>query len=138
MGLDQYIYKVNQEDVKINDDLLITECALPKEEIFYYRKFASLQGWMQKLYIWRGGINSFNGIPLLLTKEDIINFQNDFEKGLLPKTTGYFFGNDLDLSSTNVHEREWARNRYMYTQKFIKTSLELIDQNYVIVYDSSW
>lgn len=138
MGLDQYIYKVNKEDVKINDDLLITECKLPKEEIFYYRKFPSLQGWMQKLYIWRGGINSFNNIPLLLTKEDITNFQNDFEKGFLPKTTGFFFGNDLDLSSTNEAEREWAKNRYIYTQQFIKTSLQLINQNYMIVYDSSW
>ncbi len=80
----------------------------------------------------------FNGIPLLLTKEDIIDFQNDFEKGLLPKTSGFFFGDDLDLTSTDKQEREWAKNRYMYTQKFIKTSLELIDQNYLIVYDSSW
>jgi hypothetical protein len=138
VGLDQYVYKLNKEDVVIDDLLLITECSLPQNEIFYWRKFPSLQGWMNALYFKRGGSEMFNSVPLLLEREDLLRFQSDFESGLLPQTSGFFFGNDLNLSSPDKHEREWAQQRYMYTQEFIKTSLRLIDEGYIIVYDSSW
>ena len=138
MGLDQYVYKCNKDEVIITEDLLITECVLPKEEIFYWRKFPSLQGWMNSLYFYRGGSEMFNNVPLLLEREDLLRFQSDFESGLLPQTSGFFFGNDLNLSSPDKHEREWAKNRYVYTQEFVKTSLKLIDKHYLIVYDSSW
>ena len=138
MGLDQYVYKLNKDEVIITEDLLITECALPKEEIFYWRKFPSLQGWMNSLYFYRGGSEMFNNVPLLLEREDLLRFQSDFESGLLPQTSGFFFGNDLNLLSSDKHERELAKNRYVYTQEFVKTSLKLIDKHYLIVYDSSW
>jgi hypothetical protein len=138
VGLDQYVYKLNKDEVIITEDLLITECALPKEEIFYWRKFPSLQGWMNSLYFYRGGSEMFNNVPLLLEREDLLRFQSDFESGLLPQTSGFFFGNDLNLLSSDKHERELAKNRYVYTQEFVKTSLKLIDKHYLIVYDSSW
>lgn len=138
MGLDQYIYKCTKEDVTVDENLLIKTCSLPKEEMFYYRKFPSLQGWMNGLYFRRGGSEMFNNVPLLLTKEDLLELRKDLEEDTLPETKGFFFGRDFDFNSMDKSEREYAKSRYIYTQKFIDEALRWTEEGWMTIYDSSW
>lgn len=71
-------------------------------ELAYWRKHPNLHGWMQQLWESRGrpgaedGDDTFNGIELELTYEDINELEQAVLAGRLPKTRGFFFGQDAD------------------------------------------
>jgi len=79
-------------------------------EIAYWRKHPNLHGWMERL--WREkryqtqpvdatepvdpDSDTFNGIELELTREDLDRLEHDVAEGFLPETTGFFFGTASD------------------------------------------
>ena len=88
MGLDMYAYIARKND---NDELISSH------EIAYWRKHPNLHGWMQKLaeekkYSFR----TFNGIELELTWEDVDRLEKAVKSRSLPKTSGFFFGDNTD------------------------------------------
>lgn len=99
MGLDQYAYIASKEGTDWDD--------LSRQQIAYWRKHPNLQGWMEKLWLARGGGNkdslgiyddNFNGVELELFWEDIVQLEKDINSGEMAKleTTGFFFGNPSD------------------------------------------
>lgn len=97
MGLDQFAYvAAKTKNDEINDST---------RELAYWRKHPNLQGWMEQLWIDKGGLEeykdsdshpTFNGIEVELTWQDIEALEQDVVEGNLPSTTGFFFGNESD------------------------------------------
>ena len=109
MGLDQYAYarKANGEE----------------EEIFYWRKHANLQGWMENLYISKGGVEDFNCERVYLEEDDIDKLENDHRS--LEKAEGFFWG----ASNKSDEER---------TQEFIEIARDCLKNGWVVYYTSWW
>lgn len=87
MGLDMYAYTTKEipasaVDFKVDN----------ASELHYWRKHPNLHGWMHDLYCAKGGKQSFNCDPVLLTSEDIDQLEAAIKSGALPHTAGFFFG----------------------------------------------
>ena len=130
MGLDMYAYRVKAEDV-IDDFTVREETDGRKEkleELAYWRKHHDLHGWMERLYRAKGGTKeSFNCVPVRLTKADITCLEHDVLTNRLPETQGFFFG-------TNPPD-EFTREQDM---EFIKKAKIAMADGDAIYYDSWW
>jgi len=130
MGLDMYAFRVKAEDV-IDDFNIRSEDAgraEPLEELAYWRKHHDLHGWMERLYRSKGGDKeSFNCVPVRLTKTDLDILEHDVLNGKLPETQGFFFG-------TNPPDA-WTMEQDM---KFIGSAKLAIAQGDAVYYDSWW
>jgi hypothetical protein len=122
--LDQYGKSVN------------TKVSEPRE-LAYWRKHPNLQGWMESL--WKKKMheanqelpesewdNSFNGIELELTADDLDALERAVKKRQLPKTSGFFFGNDSD------------QHYYQHDLEFIKNARAELFMGLKVFYNSSW
>lgn len=141
MGLDQYAYVAAREgqdrDYWENYGKEDNPVEKPRE-LAYWRKHPNLQGWMENL--WRNRLlaegkeepnssafgSSFNGIELELTWEDLEQLEKDIMDARLPKTTGFFFGEDGD---------EYYRKQDL---EFIKQARSEIFCGLRVFYNSSW
>ena len=120
MGLDMYAYTASRagqynnwwEGAKANSETNEMEHPTLSRpvEIAYWRKHPNLHGWMERL--WREkryptqpsdasesidpDSDTFNGIELELTREDVDRLEQDVIEGNLPSTTGFFFGTASD------------------------------------------
>jgi hypothetical protein len=130
MGLDMYAFRVKAEDV-IDDFTVREETDGRKEkleELAYWRKHHDLHGWMERLYRAKGGTKeSFNCVPVRLTKADITCLEHDVLTNRLPETQGFFFG-------TNPPD-EFTREQDM---EFIKKAKIAMADGDAIYYDSWW
>ena len=140
MGLDMYAYvaaKAGQqrafyESAEFDDDAkdFVNKTVEQPREIAYWRKHPNLHGWMEQLWNSRNGGhqdgNTFNGIELELTWEDLEVLELDVIAGTLPGTTGFFFGNDSD-----EHYRE-------QDLKFIRDARAELFCGLKVFYNSSW
>ena len=91
MGLDQYAYLASKADTDYDDT--------SRQEIAYWRKHPNLQGWMENLFYEKGGdCNTFNGVELELTWDDVDKLEKDIRSGVIAKmdTKGFFFGDPSD------------------------------------------
>ena len=86
MGLDQYA--AIRLDTKNEDGIY------DSEELACWRKHPHLQGFMENLYIEKGGTEEFNCVDVELDLSDIDTLEADIKGDLLPVTGGFFFGND--------------------------------------------
>ena len=140
MGLDQYAYVAAREgqdrDYWENYGKEDNPVKKPRE-IAYWRKHPNLQGWMEQL--WRNRLadrgdepkesafgSSFNGVELELTWEDLEQLERDIKAMHLPKTSGFFFGEDSD---------EYYRKQDL---EFIKQARSEIFCGLRVFYNSSW
>jgi hypothetical protein len=90
MGLDMYAYVANNA----NDQDSIESV---NEELAYWRKHPNLHGWMEQLAKSKNlKYDTFNGVELELTFDDIMQLEKDIHHGNLPSTTGFFFGDASD------------------------------------------
>lgn len=121
MGLDQFAYTIDSEG--------------NKNEIAYWRKHPNLQGWMENLWEIKGRpgdrneenmLGDFNCIPLELTNDDLDSLEEDITNSHLPRTNGFFFGDDSD-----EHYKEQDLD-------FVKQAREALDNGSKVVYDSWW
>lgn len=119
MGLDQFAYRVKASTQAPSN--------AEKEEICYWRKHPNLHGWMEQLYINRGGKESFNCIPLQLFDDDLDNLKTAIESEHLPKTSGFFFGNSFGDDEEKKHDLA-----------FIEKAKKSIEKGYSVYYDSWW
>ena len=125
MGLDMFAYAVSKRDA-IGEFEMAKECE--KEELHYWRKHHDLHGWMEKLYRAKGGdADSFNCIPVELTVDDLDDLQQTLLDDNLPRTSGFFFGD-------NPPDLETMRNDLMFVQK----CRIAIKEGKVVYYDSWW
>lgn len=136
MGLDMYAYvgrKGQREEYydtaefdETTGDVESKTVAKPRE-IAYWRKHPNLHGWMEKLAESKGlNYDSFNGVELELTWEDLDNLERAVTHGQLPTTSGFFFGNPAD-----EHYRE-------SDLQFIKNARAEIFVGLQVFYNSSW
>ena len=130
MGLDMYAFRVKAEDV-IDDFNVRGQDAGREddlEELAYWRKHHDLHGWMERLYRSKGGTKeSFNCVPLRLTKADIACLEHDVLTNRLPETTGFFFGTNPPDEFTREQDMEFI----------MKAKIAIADGDSVY-YDSWW
>jgi hypothetical protein len=97
MGLDMYAFTVaadaagdNVVDLDINYG---TDNEIEKTELFYWRKFNALHGWMENLYRLKGGAKeSFNCTTVRLDAKDLDRLEIDTGNNKLVPINGIFFG----------------------------------------------
>jgi len=147
VGLDQYAYVAARKGQNSEwwdgaeldpdtRDYRNNKVAKPRE-LAYWRKHPNLQGWMESLWKRRlheanKGIpendwgSSFNGVELELTFEDIDQLEQAIQTRRLPKTSGFFFGEDSD--------------QYYYNQdlEFVKNARAELFMGLKVFYNSSW
>jgi hypothetical protein len=125
MGLDMYAYAVSKRDAI--GEFEIAENA-EREELQYWRKHHDLHGWMENLYRDKGGdAESFNCIPVQLNEGDLDMLQQDLLDDNLPRTSGFFFGD-------NPPDLETMREDLFFIQK----CRIAIKEGKVVYYDSWW
>jgi hypothetical protein len=137
MGLDMYAYtavRAGQQNDYYADgeyDSLTNEyknkTVEKPRELAYWRKHPNLHGWMEKLAQKKGiEYDSFNGVELELTYEDLEILELDVIAGTLPSTDGFFFGTDAD-------------EHYLEQDlEFIKNARAELFCGLKVFYNSSW
>jgi len=107
MGLDMYAYAAAKAGAQseFNEgaifdkekDAIVNPTATEPREIAYWRKHPNLHGWMERLAESKDlEYDSFNGVELELTWEDLEALEQAVIHKQLPATTGFFFGQDRD------------------------------------------
>ena len=137
MGLDMYAYVAARagqqrdyyEGAEWNDtakDYVNTKVNKPRE-IAYWRKHPTLHGWMETLAEQKKlKYDTFNGVEIELTAEDLDALERDVKKRQLPATSGFFFG---DNSDQHYHDSDLA---------FIKAARTEMFMGLKVFYNSSW
>lgn len=125
MGLDMYAFVVPESGAK-GDFEMDSEF---RNELAYWRKHNALHAWMEQLYRAKGGdAESFNCIPLRLTREDLNKLIDDAKAFRLQSATGYFWGSAYDYDkATAAQDIEFAHK-----------ALAELDKGYSVYYDSWW
>ena len=150
MGLDMYAYVATREGQQreyydgaewdeITKDLVNTKTNKPRE-IAYWRKHPNLHGWMEQL--WRdkkylvqptnasapvqSDSDTFNGIEIELTAEDLDELERAVVHKKLPSTRGFFFGEEADQF---YHDKDLA---------FVKAARIEMFMGLKVFYNSSW
>ena len=96
-------------------------------EIAYWRKHPNLHGWMEKLAEQKKlDYDSFNGVEMELTAEDLDELERAVTHNKLPSTSGFFFGNDSDQL---YHDQDL---------EFIKNARTEMFMGLKVFYNSSW
>ena len=96
-------------------------------EIAYWRKHPNLHGWMEKLAQDKGlSYDSFNGVEMELTAEDLDGLERAVTHKQLPATSGFFFGSDAD------------ELYYESDLSFIKNARAEMFFGLKVFYNSSW
>ena len=128
MGLDQYAYvaaRQGQQDEYWQQDADAT--VTKPRELAYWRKHPNLQGWMEKLAKEKGvQYESFNGVELELSWQDLDELERAVTHKQLPPTGGFFFGNNAD---EHYRENDLA---------FIKAARAELFMGLKVFYNSSW
>lgn len=133
MGLDQFAFSVAAEGLHPGPNPGVDpqiDSTFGYDEIFYWRKHPSLQGWMTGLYLKKGGKEiqwgSMTG-SVLLTRADLLRLRKDISSGNLPHTEGFFFGVD----SNDDEERN-------IDLAFVRAALKELKKGKKILYTCWW
>jgi hypothetical protein len=137
MGLDMYAYAAAKEGEQAafnqgskwdaEKDDMVNPIAPAPREIAYWRKHPNLHGWMERLAESKNlKYDSFNGIEIELTAEDLDELERAVTHKQLPATSGFFFGSDADEI---YYESDLA---------FIKNARAELFFGLKVFYNSSW
>jgi hypothetical protein len=137
MGLDMYAYvaaKAGQqnefyEGAEFDETTreFVNKTTTKPREIAYWRKHPNLHGWMERLAEQKNlKYESFNGIEMELSAEDLDELERAVTHGQLPATGGFFFGNNAD-----EHYRE-------SDLEFVKNARAEMFFGLKVFYNSSW
>ena len=132
MGLDMYAFAVDAAAAGDNVVDLDLQRGTPKEiettELFYWRKFNALHGWMHRLYNEKGGTGSdFNCNTVRLTSNDLDFLEFDVAKGKLTPTEGFFFGSQ-DIYPEDIES----------VALFVEKARAALAEGKAVYYDSWW
>lgn len=126
MGLDMYAFTVPAEWAGDTVTDYTPDADRKSEELYYWRKFNALHGWMEQLYRSKGGAKaSFNCTTVRLTSDDL----DTLERGVneLQPVEGFFFGEQTiypeDLESI---------------ADFIAKARQALADGKAVFYDSWW
>lgn len=121
MGLDMYAFATERQI-----DGEVDFSAEGAREVHYWRKHPNLHGWMERLYVEKGGQDElFNCATVKLTADDLDRLEAVIKAGRLPHTEGFFFG----ASDGSETDGDLA---------FITKARELIEADATIFYTSWW
>lgn len=95
-------------------------------EFAYWRKHPNLQGWMEKQWRYTGKTGEFNNEKLYLTNELLNELETDVTEVSLPKTNGFFYGQNSD---------EYYKAQDL---KFVSDARGYINDGYKVYYCSWW
>jgi hypothetical protein len=137
MGLDMYAYVATREGQQRdyydgaewdeNTRELVNKTVNKPREIAYWRKHPNLHGWMERLAEQKKlDYDSFNGVEMELTAEDLDDLELAVKKRQLPATSGFFFGSDAD------------QHYYKDDLKFIQEARGEMFLGLKVFYNSSW
>lgn len=137
MGLDMYAYvaqRANQRDefyegAEFNETTREYEnkTTTKPRELAYWRKHPNLHGWMETLAEQKKlKYDSFNGVEMELTAEDLDALERDVKKRQLPVTSGFFFGDNSD------------QHYYDHDLAFVKAARTEMFMGLKVFYNSSW
>ncbi len=126
MGLDMYAFTVPAEWAGDTETDYTPDADRKTTELFYWRKFNALHGWMEDLYRTKGGIKTiFNCTTVRLTSEDLDRLER--EANSLRPVAGFFFGEQVvypeDLESV---------------AQFIHNARHALADGKAVFYDSWW
>lgn len=126
MGLDMYAFTVDADSVSD----AVTDVALGDNavQLYYWRKFNALHGWMEDLYRLKKGLRvDFNCTTVRLTSKDLDRLEMDTGNNKLVPVNGFFFGDQTiypeDLESVAA---------------FIAKAREALADGKAVFYDSWW
>ena len=142
MGLDQFAKAVRGEMTIIGEGYDSYEKYEFEYSLSDWRKHPNLQGWMQNLWESRGKKpdnerceyvgcvkmtdGQFNGVEVELSLADLDLLEADIIHADLPRTSGFFFGENSD-------------ERYKEQDlEFVQDARVAIADGYTVIYDSSW
>ena len=123
MGLDQYATARRGEGTIDEDGFTHYKDSI---ELAYWRKHPNLQGWMEDLWLAKGGEGEFNCVDLELKIEDLDLLEQSLDESALPETVGFFFG-----ANSDDHYSEQDRECIVQARASIK-------QGYKVIYHSWW
>jgi hypothetical protein len=137
MGLDMYAYvaqKAGQqneyyEGAEFDETTreFVNKTTTKPRELAYWRKHPNLHGWMEKLAERKNlKYESFNGVEMELTAEDLDELERAVTHKQLPSTSGFFFGNDAD------------EHYYESDLEFVKNARAELFFGLKVFYNSSW
>ena len=122
-----YAFTVDAKDV--GD--AVTDVALNPDnsvELFYWRKFNALHGWMEDLYRIKKGLrHDFNCTTVRLTSEDLDRLEMDTGNNKLVPINGFFFG-----------EQTVYPEQLESVATFIAKAREALADGKAVFYDSWW
>ena len=137
MGLDMYAYVATREGQQrdyydgaefdeTTREYVNKKVSKPRE-LAYWRKHPNLHGWMETLAEQKKlKYDSFNGVEMELTAEDLDALERDVKKRQLPATSGFFFG---DNSDQHYYDQDLA---------FVKAARTEMFMGLKVFYNSSW
>jgi hypothetical protein len=119
MGLDMYAYVADKSYDHVTES--------SSRELAYWRKHPNLHGWMERLAKSKGlDYDTFNGVEVELTYDDILQLEEDIKNGRLPSTSGFFFGTPSD-------------DYYLTTDlEFVRQAKAELFVGLRVFYNSSW
>ena len=123
MGLDQYANARKGEPTLDEDGYKHWE---DSKELAYWRKHPNLQGFMERIYIAKGGTEEFNCVDVELDLSDINTLEVCVKGDELPETGGFFFGDD---SSDYYKESDL---------EFCANARKALADGQTVVYSSWW
>lgn len=133
MGLDMYAFTVsakvagdNVVDLKRNDDY--GNALFESTELYYWRKFNALHGWMEDLYREKGGTGKdFNCNTVRLNEVDLRRLEQDVFNNELKPRNGFFFG------SQEIYPEDLES-----VTDFIAKARQALADGKAVFYDSWW
>ena len=121
MGLDMYAYTAAKAGSTYDD------VEFEQRKLAYWRKHPNLHGWMECLAVSKAvDYDTFNGVELELTYDDILRLEEDVQNRRLPATRGFFFGDSKD---------DYYLNEDL---EFVKRAKAELFVGLRVFYNSSW
>ena len=128
MGLDMYAFTVPAEWAGDTDTDYQPDADRKTTELYYWRKFNALHGWMEDLYRLKGGTAlSFNCNTVRLDAKDLDRLEMDTGNNKLVPINGFFFG-----------EQTVYPEQLESVADFIAKAREALDYGRAVYYDSWW
>lgn len=140
MGLDMFAFRVRvdadrqmpdvdarfTDEGKLHDEQGNPLFEMLDSDFYYWRNHPDLHGWMHQLYRAKGGEDpSFNCNSVRLTSEDLDTLEAAIKGSVLPRTSGFFFGESRPDNRAGDLE-------------FIAKAREAIAAGDAVYYDSWW
>jgi hypothetical protein len=124
MGLDSYAYIIENSFVISDVDFHVDQNYL--NQLYYWRKHHDLHGWMERLYIAKGGQNpQFNLSGLSLNSADLDALEKAVNAGDLPETLGFCF--------SHSHKSQLDDDR-----EFIRKARGALKDGLAVIYVAFW